>query len=70
MARYADNAYVNTYAELEKYMNEYKKRQPVEHFLHMFEQKSIDLFRKNVSGGSPVFEFGKKAYWYTKRIFK
>ncbi|AZZ35289.1 hypothetical protein CIK05_00210 [Bdellovibrio sp. qaytius] len=70
VARYADNAYVNTYAELEKYMNEYKKRQPVEHFLHMLEQKSIDLFRQNISGGSPVFEFGKKAYWYTKRVFK
>ncbi|MES2802452.1 MAG: MBL fold metallo-hydrolase [Bdellovibrionota bacterium] len=70
VARYADNAYVTTYEQLDKYMKEYRKRAPVEFFLSSLEQKTVDLFRKNVSGGSPLFAIGRKAYWYTKRVFK
>lgn len=70
VSRYSDNAYVTTYEELNKYMKEYQKRQPIEFFLHSLEQKSIDVFRKNISDGSPLFQFGKKAYWYAKRALK
>lgn len=70
VARYADNAYVTTQEQLDKYMKEYQKRQPVEFFLHSLEQKSIDVFRKGVSDKSPLFGAGKKAYWFIKGALK
>lgn len=70
VARYADNAYVTTYDQLDTYMKEYQKRQPVEFFLHSLEQKTVDFFRKNISDGSELFQVGRKAYWYSKRLLK
>jgi L-ascorbate metabolism protein UlaG (beta-lactamase superfamily) len=70
VARYADNANARTKEELREYFGEYQKRQPIEYFLHTLEQRSIDLFRAKVEGGSPLFEAGKKAYWWVKGLNK
>jgi hypothetical protein len=70
VARYADNANARTQEELREYFRHYQKRRPIEWFFHSLEQRSIDLFRAKVEGGSPVFESGKKAYWWLKGIRK
>ena len=70
VARYADNANARSKEELREYFKEYQKRQPIEWFFHTLERKSIDLFRAKVEGGSPLFETGKKAYWWIKGLGK
>ena len=70
VARYADNAYCYTQDQIDAYMKEYQKRQPIEYFLHSLEQKTVDLFRKNVSDGSPLLDTARKVYWYSKRALK
>jgi hypothetical protein len=68
VARYSDNASAHTKEELNAYFEEYRKRAPIEYLRHKFEQKSVDVFRAYVTGGSPVFEAGKRLYWYLKKI--
>lgn len=68
VARYSDNANVHTKEELRRYFDEYRKRTPVEYFWHQFESKAVDMFRSRIEGGSKTFEFGKKMYWYFKKI--
>ena len=68
VARYADNGNARSQAELNAYFAEYRKRAPIEYFLHQLERTSIDLFRAKVQGGSPLFESGKKLYWYFKGL--
>jgi L-ascorbate metabolism protein UlaG (beta-lactamase superfamily) len=70
VARYADNAGAQTEDELARYFDEYKKRQPLEWFFHTLERRSVDLFRSKVQGGSPLFEVGKKGYWWMKGLMK
>ncbi len=68
VARYADNANARTKEELREYFREYQKQAPVRWLLHSLEQKSIDIFRAKVEGGGPLFEAGKKAYWWVKGL--
>lgn len=68
VARYSDNAGANTKEELDRYFEEYRQRAPVEHFWHQFESRAVDMFRARIEGGSKVFQFGKKMYWYFKKI--
>jgi L-ascorbate metabolism protein UlaG (beta-lactamase superfamily) len=70
VARYADNANVLTEEALRRYFDEYKKRQPLEWFFHTIESRSVDLFRSKVQGGSPLFEAGKRGYWWIKGLKK
>ena len=67
VARYSDNAGSRTKEELERYFEEYRKREPMEYMRHKFEQKSVDVFRSHVTGGSKVFQFGKRLYWFMKK---
>lgn len=68
VARYSDNANANTKVELDRYFEEYRKRAPVEYFWHQFESRAVDMFRARIEGGSKMFQFGKKMYWYFKKI--
>ncbi len=68
VARYADNAGCYTEEEVARYLEEYRRRAPLDHLLHRVEWKSIDLFRSHVSGGSPLFQAGKKLYWQVKGL--
>ena len=70
VARYADNANARNPEELREYFRQYQKRQPVEWFFETLERKSIDLFRAKVEGGSPLFETGKRTYWWLKGLGK
>jgi hypothetical protein len=70
VARYADNANARTEEEFERYFEEYRRRAPLEHFFHRLEQESIDRFRARFEGGSPVFEGGKRLYWFVKGLVK
>jgi hypothetical protein len=70
VARYADNANALTEEELKRYFDEYRKRQPLEWFFHGLESKSVDFFRAKVQGGSPLFEAGKRGYWWIKGLTK
>ena len=67
VARYSDNASSRTKEELDAYFEEYRKRQPVEYLRHKFEQKSVDVFRSHVTGGSKFFQLGKRLYWLMKK---
>jgi hypothetical protein len=67
VARYSDNASARTPEELDVYFDEYRKRQPLEYLRHKLEQKSVDVFRSHVTGGSKFFEFGKRMYWVMKK---
>jgi len=67
VARYSDNAASRTKEELDAYFEEYRKREPLEFLRHKLEQKSVDVFRSHVTGGSKLFQFGKRVYWFTKK---
>ena len=67
VARYSDNAASRTKEELDQYFEEYRKREPMEYLRHKFEQKSVDVFRSHVTGGSKVFQLGKRVYWFMKK---
>ncbi|HLA11556.1 MAG TPA: hypothetical protein VJ023_13295 [Pyrinomonadaceae bacterium] len=67
VARYSDNASSRTKKELDDYFEEYRKREPVEYVRHRFEQKSVDVFRSHVTGGSKLFQLGKRLYWFMKK---
>lgn len=67
VARYSDNASSRTKKELDDYFEEYRKREPVEYLRHRFEQKSVDVFRSHVTGGSKLFQLGKRLYWFMKK---
>jgi hypothetical protein len=67
VARYSDNASSRTKEELDAYFEEYRKREPLEYLRHTLEQKSVDVFRSHVTGGSRLFQFGKRVYWFMKK---
>ena len=67
VARYSDNAFARTKEELDMYFEEYRKREPLEYLRHKFEQKAVDVFRSHVTGGSKVFQLGKRLYWFMKK---
>lgn len=68
VARYADNGFSYSKEELETYFNQYRERDPLTFRLHQLEMKSIETFRSLVTGGSPLFQAAKAAYWMAKRL--
>jgi hypothetical protein len=57
---YSDNACANTKEKVDRYFEECRKRAPMEYAKHKFEQESVDVFRAYMTGGSPVFQMGKR----------
>lgn len=75
VAKYADNGRVRTPEELARYFHEYRGRDPLGFLRHQLEvsclrplqEKSAELLREKLGGGSPVFRTAKNVYWGMKR---
>lgn len=75
VAKYADNARVKTEAELSRYFESYRRRDPVGYLRHTFEshvvrpaqEKSAAFLRERVGTSSRAFHLAKNAYWAARR---
>jgi hypothetical protein len=68
VAKYADNAHVFTAQDMESYFHAYRARDPLEFIVHRFQQRSVQTFRNFISPQSPAFNYGKRAYFFIKKI--
>jgi hypothetical protein len=68
VAKYADNAHAYSAADLDSYFHSYRARNPVEFIMHRFMHNSEQIFRNFVSPQSPAFDFGKRAYFFFKKM--
>ena len=68
VAKYADNGRAFSAAELDSYFHAYRSREPFEFMMHRLQQKSVQMFRNFVSPQSRAFDFGKRAYFFVKKV--
>ena len=68
VAKYADNAHVFTAQDMEAYFHAYRARDPLEFIIHRFQQRSVQTFRNFISPQSRAFDYGKRAFFFIKRI--
>ena len=68
VAKYADNGHAYSAAELDSYFHSYRARNPVEFIMHRFMHNSEQIFRNFVSPQSTAFDFGKRAYFFFKKM--
>ena len=62
VAKYADNGLARSNEELRAYFDEYKKRAPLEFFLHGLEKKSHSLIRTSVKKSPVIYSIARKVY--------
>jgi hypothetical protein len=68
VAKYADNGRAFSAAELDTYFHAYRSREPFEFMMHRLQQNSVQAFRNFVSPQSRAFDYGKRAYFFVKRL--
>ena len=68
VAKYADNGGAYTAQDLEAYFHSYRARDPLEFIVHRFQQRSVQTFRNFVAPQSRVFDYGKRAYFFIKKM--
>jgi hypothetical protein len=68
VAKYADNGHAYSAAELDSYFHSYRVRNPVEFAMHRFMHNSEQIFRNFVSPQSAAFDYGKRAYFFLKKL--
>ena len=68
VAKYADNGHAYSAADLDSYFHAYRAREPVEFIMHRFKQNTEQIFRNFVSPQSRAFDFGKRAYFFLKKM--
>jgi hypothetical protein len=62
VAKYADNGKAKTKTQLKNYLNQYRKKSPVEFIYHCFERESEEFIRKYIGTNTKAFEWAKKLY--------
>jgi hypothetical protein len=68
VAKYADNAHAYTVEELDAYFHHYRARNPFDFIVHRFQQQSVQTFRNFISPQSRAFDYGKRAYFFFKKL--
>jgi len=68
VAKYADNGHAYSTQDLESYFHAYRSRDPVEFIMHRLQQHSVQTFRNFVSPQSRAFDYGKRAFFYIKKM--
>lgn len=68
VAKYADNGRAFSSAELDSYFHAYRSREPFEFMMHRLQQKSVQMFRNFVSPQSRAFDYGKRAYFFIRKV--
>ncbi len=68
VAKYADNAHAYSAADLDAYFHHYQARNPFDFIVHRFQQQSVQTFRNFISPQSRAFDYGKRAYFFIKKI--
>jgi L-ascorbate metabolism protein UlaG (beta-lactamase superfamily) len=68
VAKYADNGRAFSAGELESYFHAYRSREPFEFIVHRFQQRSVQTFRNFVSPQSRAFDYGKRAFFFIKKM--
>ena len=68
VAKYADNGRAYTTQELEAYFHGYRARDELGFIVHRFQQRSVQTFRNFVAPQSRVFDFGKRTYFFIKKM--
>ena len=68
VAKYADNGRAFTTQELESYFHSYRSRDELGFIMHRLQQRSVQTFRNFVSPQSRAFDYGKRAYFFIKKM--
>jgi hypothetical protein len=68
VAKYADNGHAYSTADLDAYFHAYRSRDALGFIIHRLQQNSVQTFRNFVSPQSRAFDYGKRAYFFLKRL--
>jgi L-ascorbate metabolism protein UlaG (beta-lactamase superfamily) len=68
VAKYADNGQAYSMGELHAYFHAYRSRDALGFILHRLQHNSVQTFRNFVSPQSRVFDYGKRAYFFFKKL--
>jgi hypothetical protein len=68
VGKYADNGRAFTIEDVDAYFHHYRSRDPFDFIVHRLHEQSIQSFRNFISPESPVFDFGKRAYFFVKKF--
>jgi len=68
VAKYADNGLAYSMEDLDNYFHSYRSRNVVEFVMHRFHHNSEQIFRNFVSPQSKAFDFGKRAFFFLKKM--
>ena len=68
VAKYADNGRAFTTQELESYFHSYRARDELGFIMHRLQQRSVQTFRNFVSPQNRAFDYGKRAFFFLKKM--
>ncbi len=68
VAKYADNGHAYSMADMDAYFHAYRSRDALGFIIHRLQQNSVQTFRNFVSPQSRAFDYGKRAYFFLKRL--
>jgi hypothetical protein len=68
VAKYADNGHAYSLTDLDAYFHAYRSRDALGFILHRLQQNSVQTFRNFVSPQSRAFDYGKRAYFFLKKL--
>jgi L-ascorbate metabolism protein UlaG (beta-lactamase superfamily) len=68
VAKYADNGHAYSLGDLDAYFHAYRSRDALGFIIHRLQQNSVQTFRNFVAPQSRVFDYGKRAYFFLKKL--
>src|SRR5262249_42088360 len=68
VAKYADNGHAYSVEDLHAYFHTYRSRDALGFIIHRLQHNSVQTFRNFVSPQSRAFDFGKRAYFFLKKL--
>jgi L-ascorbate metabolism protein UlaG (beta-lactamase superfamily) len=68
VAKYADNGHAYSREDLDAYFHAYRSRDALGFIMHRLQQNSVQTFRNFVSPQSRAFDFGKRAFFFFKKL--
>jgi L-ascorbate metabolism protein UlaG (beta-lactamase superfamily) len=68
VAKYADNGHAYSLEDLDAYFHAYRSRDALGFIIHRLQQNSVQTFRNFVSPQSPAFDYGKRAFFFLKKL--